>query len=222
MHCTVYADIKDGDYSELILRTESHNWNTEVFDKIALEPADYIGRTIEMHDRNASMNRDGTINYVNQNLTFTLPKSFIDLEDDLDDKDDTSIFVEMDADYNYVAGLMFCSYDSKLKKGADKEQITAEMQKYMGNFMREVIVSDITETTVAGLPAYTFNITGRYNRDFGPLSGREVRGRSALICNTDLKRELYAAALQAESSIYDVAPVFDHILSTASVVDQAQ
>ena len=93
------------------------------------------------------------------------------------------------------------------------------MEKFMGRFMHEVDVSDMSEITVAGFPAYTFNISGRYNRNFGPMSGREVRGRSAVILNESSKSELYVSALQIESRIYDISPVFEYMLGNAEYAE---
>ena len=219
LHCRVYADVKDNDYSELILRSNSHNWNTEVFDKIALEPDDYIGRTIETNDKNATMNSDGTLLYVNQGVAFTIPKSFIDFDDEFDEMDNSSAFLEIDADNNYAAGLLFYGYDGWNKMENDKDKVKDQMEKFMGRFMHEVDVSDMSEITVAGFPAYTFNISGRYNRNFGPMSGREVRGRSAVILNESSKSELYVSALQIESRIYDISPVFEYMLGNAEYAE---
>ena len=51
------------------------------------------------------------------------------------------------------------------------------------------------------------------------MSGREVRGRSAVILNESSKSELYVSALQIESRIYDISPVFEYMLGNAEYAE---
>ncbi len=217
MHCTVYADIYDNDYSELIMRSDSRNWNTEVFKKIALEPDDYIGRKIEMYDNAASMNSDGTISYVNQGMKFIIPKNFMDFEDDYDQANDISFFVVVDADVHYTAGLAFLGYATGLTPETKENRIMDEFHKNASNFLSEVSVSDLKPRLVADMPAYTVNVSGRYNKGFGPLSGLKVNGRSALILNNSTRGCIYISILQTDSRFYDINTDFEYILDSATV-----
>ena len=215
MHCTVYADLKKDDNRELILRSDSKNWNTEVFSKIDLAPSDYIGRTVELHNPNAALNSDGSINYINQGIEFTIPKTFIDLEDDFDKTEEIAAFIESDADTFFSSGMFFFGCPFSAARNEFDEGSSDIFDYFNISFLSESTVSGMEETTIAGYHSYTADISGRFNKGFGPLSGRKVTGKAAVILNTEAETIIYTALFQTDSKIYNSIPAFMEMLDKA-------
>ena len=63
MHCTVTATRADDSFFELIFRSDSINWNTEVFTRINLDPDTYINRKAESYDPAVTVLHDGQMTF---------------------------------------------------------------------------------------------------------------------------------------------------------------
>ena len=107
MHCLAYANIDNNDFSEILLRSDSKNWNPELFSRVNVSPSDYLKRNVESNDTLVSVEHDGSMTFTLDGLTFSIPKQFRDVEGDFDDDINTVSFVEVDVDSDYTSSLLF-------------------------------------------------------------------------------------------------------------------
>ncbi len=215
MHCTVYANLKDTDGSELILQSDSMNWNTEVFSKIDLKPSEYIERKVELHDPKATLNADGSIDYVMQDINFNIPKTFIDYEDDFDKTEDMSAFIETDVDDQFTSGLLFVKYPVPVTRIDFDRRYSSIFKLFNDGLLNESSITGINEATVAGYHSYTADVNGRFNKGFSILSGLRVSGKATLIHIPDTNTLVYTALFQTDSRKYDSIPSFEEMLENA-------
>ena len=53
LHCTVTSKI---DEKELLFKSDSANWNTELFTRLDVEPEQYLTKTLSTYDPKATLN----------------------------------------------------------------------------------------------------------------------------------------------------------------------
>lgn len=74
-HCDAYATIEKNDFSEILLRANSENWNAELFKRINVNPEDYTERAVESYDPSVTVNPDGTMSYTLDGYHLYNPKT---------------------------------------------------------------------------------------------------------------------------------------------------
>lgn len=210
LHCTVVADVDD---KELLFKSDSANWNTELFSKLDVEPEQYLTKALKTNDSNATLNYDGTITYNLDGITYTLPKSFIDYKDDFDDMEDCSAFIDQDLQSDYMSSVLFQSAaGAPLDESAAKEL----SEVFASGFYDNVAVTFCTPTVIAGYQAYLCEITGYLNEGFNKLQNHEISGYISIFYNTDTKNDTFIMMVQYSNRSTDNSSVFGEILKSAN------
>ncbi|MBR1670366.1 MAG: hypothetical protein IJ695_06665 [Butyrivibrio sp.] len=209
MHCIVTSKIDD---KELLFRSESANWNAELFTRLDVEPEQYLTKALSTYDPNATLNSDGTLTYQLDGISYTLPKSFIDLNDKSDKQDDWSAFVDNDAQANYVSTVLFYRSLGSFPKESD---VNNNVTDFASRFLNKAAIISCTATTVAGYPGYLCEVTGYLNKGFVALQNYEVSGYIAVFNNENTHKNNYVMFVQSSSRSIDNSDVFGDILKSA-------
>lgn len=204
LHCLAYADIATDDFSEMLLRADSLNWNAELFKRINVKPEDYIGRAVESYDSSVTVNPDGSMSFALDGITFAIPKQFRNPPNATEIAPTATAFVDNDIDADYASLLLFYQ---------DREPVE---ETFPDRFLENVEQGPLTETTIAGRSSKTCPVKGSLNTGFPTLSGIRLSGTLTIISNPNGKSVLYALMLQTENRTHDNSETFKEILNTAS------
>ena len=209
LHCTIYAETGSKD---LLFRSDSINWNPELFTKLNVSPDQYLTRALSTHDPDATLNRDGTITYTLDDITYTLPKTFVDFQDDFDEWDFCSAFIDNDPQSNYLGTILFYR-----KKGSSLSEGTATklITDFAPDFLNDSSVGSCTATTIAGHQAYICEVTGYLNQGFSMLQNYPVSGYIAVLYNESTGNNDFIMAIQNSDRDTDNSLVFGDILKSA-------
>ena len=209
LHCIVYADITE---NELIFKSNSLNWNTELFTRINVEPKDYLHQKLVTHDPNAILNIDGTITYSLDNITYIVPKTYLDYEDAFDHEADCSAFVEPNADLDYASTIMFYR-----ENGDNLSDINAEknIKKFALNFYDDVQIGKHENISIAHNSATLYNVTGYQNSGFQALQAMPVTGYIAVFYNNKSSHTNLIMFMQTDNREYDSSDAFLEMLKNA-------
>ncbi len=209
LHCTVEAKVDD---KELLFKSDSANWNTELFTRLDVSPKQYLTKKLSTHDKNATLNYDGTLSYTLDGITYTLPKSFIDLEDDFDTMENTSAFIDQDVQHNYLSSIVFQKLSGKsLDEESSKDAITT----FVSSFYNDITVSDCTATKVAGHNGYISEIGGYLNKGFSRLENYEINGFVVVFYNEKTSNDNFIMMVQSSNRDIDNTDIFGEILRAA-------
>ena len=180
LHCTVSASLNT---DELILKAEpmNINWNSEVFTKIYVSPSDYLERQVTPYDINATQNADGTMTLLFDDMSYIIPKEFIDLEDEFDDDTNCSMFINTDAQNDYVGTLVFYCESKSLSANDIDETMAAT---FTSRFLNGSTAAYYQSIQVNGFDASIFSVSGNLNEDFTLSEGIEFTGFLVAIDNT--------------------------------------
>lgn len=211
LHCTIFADIKDEDCLELIFKSDSSNWNTEVFNRIDVEPQQYLSREVKLYDQAAALNADGTMDFVMGDICFTLPKQYRDLEDPGDYNPDYSVFIDTDAQTDYVSGILF--YQEPYFN--DNKDASVMAKEFGVNFLNSVETGAAAEVVVAGKAAKSVEIRGVFNEGFGALDGLSVKGILVMIPDETSRNMLNVLMLETSNRPSQDGYKFEQIISEA-------
>jgi hypothetical protein len=209
MHCTVFAKI---DEKELIFKSDSINWNPEVFTRLNIEPEQYLTKLPSTNDPNATLNRDGSISYTNDGITYTLPKMFLDMKDEYDSIESTSIFIDEDVQSDYLASATFHSSEGRELTPTLAETLA---QTLASAFYKKTTVSNCTGIEIAGHRGYRFDLTGFLNKGFNPLEGYEIDGSIIVFYNESTGNNNYIMMVQTSNRALDDTVIFEEILQSA-------
>ncbi len=201
MHCLAYADIKDDDFSEIRLEADSLNWDAESFNRMKVDTKTYLKREFESHDPAVKVNRDGTMTFSLDGLSFSVPEQFRDTEDDFDFNNNAVAFAENDVDTDYVCSLLFYRDDGPIEDG------------FASRFLNNVKLGKSSKTTIAGREAVTRSFEGTLNTGFFSLIGIPQRGILTVITDPSGKSFLYVMMFQTPDRPIDNTEVFKKILS---------
>ena len=209
LHCTVVAKI---DEKELIFKSDSANWNTELFSKLDVEPDQYLTKALKTNDPNATLNYDGTLTYNLDGIEYTLPKSFIDMEDDFDNMDDCSAFIDQDVQTNYISSAFFYKLAGKtLDENSAKELVST----FASGFYDNISVDSCTATEIAGHQGYICEISGYLNEGFRALQNYEISGYIVVFYNEKTKNDNFIMLVQNSHRSTDNTSIFGDILKSA-------
>lgn len=203
MHCDAYAIVEKDDFSEIILRADSQNWNAELFNRINVKPEDYIGRAVESYDPEVTVNSDGTMSYTLDGVTFKIPKQFRNPPNVTVLGNNATSFVDNDVDTDFISVLLFY-----------RDKAPAE-ESFPNRFLENVEMEKQTDTTIAGRSAKTRVIRGSFNTGFPSMSGIRQVGTLTIITNPNEKSILYVLMLQTENRFFDNTEAFREILNSA-------
>lgn len=223
MHCTITADVQNNDFSSLIFRTPSANWNTEEFIKISAEPREYLLRKVLTYDDKLAINLDGTMTLTLGKYIFSIPKQFRDCDVEMPNSN-TSIIVDTNVDDHYTSGIVFYTEEDgtiptlllKQDKNIDTK-ITYTATSFSQRFFLnpDIALSEIT--TINDYPAYIYKIDGRFNKGFVDLAGYDVEVILTLIIDTDNKNVIYILFSQIPDKSIDNTEAYQGILSSFSL-----
>lgn len=209
LHCTVVAK---ADEKELIFKSDSANWNTELFTRLDVEPDQYLTKALKTNDPNATLNYDGTLTYNLDGIEYTLPKSFIDMEDDFDNMDDCSAFIDQDVQTNYVSTAFFYRLAGKtLDESSAKELVTT----FASGFYDNITVDSCIATEVAEHQGYICEISGYLNEGFRALQNYEISGYIVVFYNEATKNDNFIMLVQNSHRSIDNTNIFGDILKSA-------
>ena len=220
LHCTITAKLPEtglsaSEPSELIFRSESSNWNTEIFTRIDLSPEDYISRRISSNDPAVSVEADGSMTFSVEGITFTIPKWYRDPADDFDTMKNALSFIDNDLQTDYASSILFfsddCNADSLSRSESD-----ALAAAFAGRFLQTPAVSPAkAQSEIGGLPAFVYEISGLYNTGFQGFSGSSCSGLLTLVFIPQTQRILYVQMLYTDNRGYDPMPEYHQILTEA-------
>ena len=206
MHCDAYAIVEKDDFSEIILRADSQNWNAELFSRLNVKPEDYIGRAVESYNPEVTVNSDGTMSYTLDGVTFKIPKQFRNPPNVTVLGNNATTFVDNDVDTDFISVLLFY-----------RDKAPAE-ESFLNRFLENVEMEKQTDTNIAGRSAKTRVIRGSFNTGFPSMSGIRQVGTLTIITNPNEKSILYVLMLQTENRFIDNTEAFKEILNSAVVL----
>ncbi|SEA49558.1 hypothetical protein SAMN05216349_11455 [Oribacterium sp. KHPX15] len=210
LHCIIFAKIDDE--KELIFKSDSSNWNPELFTRINLEPEQYLTKIPATNDPKATLNRDGTISYTNDGTTYILPKMFMDFKDEFDSKEDSSCFIDQDTQSNYIASVVFhCSEGRELTL-----PLAEKLAQIFGSrFYENITISNSTKLEICGHQGYRFKATGYLNKGFNTWEGYEMDGSIIIFYNESTGNNNYIMMSQTSNRALDDTELFEDILKSA-------
>ena len=209
LHCTVSAKI---DEKELLFKSDSINWNTELFTRLNVEPEQYLSKALSTSDPNATLNYDGTIDYQLDGIAYTLPKSFIDFEDSFDSMPDSSAFIDYDVQSDYSSAVLF---HRALGKPLDENSASKNVSSFASSFFDQLSTDGCTATNVAGYDGYLVNVSGYLNKGFSRLQNYEVAGFVIIFYNSQTRNNNYIMMVQSSNRSIDNTAKFGDILKSA-------
>lgn len=209
LHCTVYSNT---DGTDLLFKSDSVNWNPEVFTRLNVEPDEYLTKALSTYDPYAKLNIDGTITYSLDGITYTIPKTFMDYEDEFDYDPDSSGFVEIDAQTDYAATLLF---HRKAEDELTQEEIKPNVFIFSTGFYNDVTVGDCQETSVAGHPGYICKVTGYLNEGYSALKDYAVEGYVIVFHNEQTSYTNYISYMRSSNRTLDSSEEFFKMIEAA-------
>lgn len=212
MHCTATADISKG-CNELILKSESRSWNSEVFDKISDSVEGYIKQPPSASE-NITVSADGTMFFQVNGMYFTVPKQFIDLSRAMPG---IYAFADVVSDENYCAGLLF-AYMDFIDNTTLPDRYSSHAEKFAGSFMTNVQTGYPHIVTINNIVSYCINVSGLLNEDFDKLENDIYSGQIYIIPSDNDKGAIYVMMIQTIAKHQDDQSVFNDIINSSSNV----
>ncbi len=214
LHCTVFSEITNDDFSELLLRSDSGNWNAELFKKISAKPKDYLTRTVSTHNPSVTVASDGTMHFELDGMEFYVPKYYCDFYDEASDTTDNGLyFINVDSEQGFISDLVFYSEDLTWTGINDQQSAARDAQDFCERFFEEVRLDRFVSASVAGHESYICDVSGTYNKGFQKLSGIPASGKLAVILDEQNNTITYLLFTQTENSVLDYSSDFDLVLS---------
>lgn len=213
LHCVITANISDNDFSELIFKSNSVNWNTEVFSRLNLDPYDYIKRNVESNDPLVQVNSNGSFSFSIEDINFTVPKQYRDLEDDFDDMKNCFVFVDTDAQTDYTSSIMFYSEKKLFPDLSFDKHSYDTLYNFCSRFIDDVEIGEVSTTDIAEKVSYRSTIHGFLNSGFSGLSGYQIDGN--IICIPKENSCLYILMIQSSDRQLNSNDLYDEILNSA-------
>lgn len=216
LRCTVTA-AADGDIDRLTFVSDSQNWQTEEFDRVDVDPEEYIKRRVMSYDSNVKVQDDGAMRCSLGGLSFTVPKYFCDIKDELDENTDITTFVSVDVDNDYAATLTFYADKTSYSRTLSQEKASSLAERFSAMFYADTAVAEGSKITVAGMPAYIFSFDAYYNQNYYAHTGYKIEGYIAVICNSSAKSMVYAMLEQHSGRNIDDREALLQILGTTEI-----
>ncbi len=210
LHCTIYADINA---DELIFKSDSINWNPEVFTKVNVSPEEYLTRKLTTYDPKGTLNIDGTITYEMDGISYVVPKTYADFDDYDFLGNDCSVFIDVDAQTDYSASILFYR-TSQADQAADDSEMD-KVRSFAARFYDDVSIGSFNEINIAGYNAHLYEVSGYQNEGFQNLQSYAVTGYYAIFYNSKASNMNIIAIMQNESRSIDNSEAFKSMLDNA-------
>lgn len=237
MHCDITANIKNG-FEELIFKSKSLNWNSEVFNKISNDAASAILDPPPSAVSYVTVTHSGEKQFVVDGIEFTVPKQFRagSLDDiqylqmgqntlgwnSVDEWDCPLLcFVDADAgesffDEGFISNIFFYPLIDTDAKTALNDPKTAAINTTK-NFLDKLQVNYTDTVNIAGRNCPLISINGLYNMGFGGLSDYIMTGYIVLLPIKDNTSIAVIQMLQRAGMKQDNSAIFEDILKTAVI-----
>ncbi|MCR5205460.1 MAG: protein kinase, partial [Lachnospiraceae bacterium] len=229
MHCDISAEVKD-DFSELIFRTDSLNWNTEVFQKISSNANDYILDPPPSPVKNVRVLSSGEKYIVYDNIGFTIPKQFAVFDHNqfvfpnkllqtmISDESDFTFFLDSDIG-NEDPADRFLAYIIAMQCIGNIDTVKQDPKEYAKSFMSSFLDSvQITYTeniTIAGRESLLICVSGLLNSGYGGLSSNITTGYWVIIPTSDENNIICIQMLQRIGTKHNDDECFRYVLEHA-------
>lgn len=220
-HCDITADI-DVNRPELIFKSTSANWNSEVFEKISDNAELYI---IDPPSKNKhiTMSHSGEASFTMNGLSFTVPKQFIYqvtysgslLADTLPiNSPNAFFFTDVNADNKFSAFVLAVGITTEVTNIYTKEGLTELIAE--GITKKYVVESSVTNLT-AGRNSTTTYIRGNVNEFFSAPTTMEYKGSISIISDEDDMPSTCLVMLQSIGTGNDDTEAFRQIMDSITV-----
>ena len=209
-HCTVTAELSNPE--EFILTSDSINWNPEQFTKIDISPDTYRDRLITSPDPKVTVQKNGELTFRLSNMDFTVPKHYVDYEDEFDRMEDALAFVSTNPQEDYIASLLFYQSPVENFSGLSPEESEVFARAFAEGFLSSTGLSEYKKTEVQGKPAHRFLIDGWLNNGFGSETGYDVKGEIVLVESDKEAPGLFILFLQTDNRNCDLKEEFENII----------
>jgi serine/threonine protein kinase len=237
MHCDITAQVKE-DYSELIFKTNSLNWNTEVFTKISSDANSYILDPPPKPNKNVTLLSTGEKVYNHEGIRFTIPKQFRAAGDDdvysmilgINSRDNSVThsdapmisLVDVDVGENdpseaFVASIT--SYSVYEKYDDIKNDPKSSALTHMSHFFDNVQVTYTEEIQIAGRESILVNVSGMLNSGFADLFNDIYTGYIIFIPTSSSDRVLILQMSQRVGTKNSDEDSFRFIIENAKPAD---
>ena len=145
-------------------------------------------------------------------MVFSVPKHYVDFEDEFDMMEDAMAFVSANPQEDYVASLLFYQSPVKDLSGLDPEESENFAQAFTDSFPGNTRLSEYEKTEVQGNPAHRFMMNGWLNKGFGAGTGYEAAGEIFLVESDEETPGLFILFLQTDNRDYDLKEEFEGIV----------
>lgn len=209
-HCTVTAELSNPE--EFVLTSDSINWSPERFTRIDVSPDTYRDRSITSPDPRISVQKNGDMVFGMNEMVFSVPKHYVDFEDEFDMMEDAMAFVSANPQEDYVASLLFYQSPVEDFSGLDPEVSENFARAFTDSFLGNTRLSEYEKTEVQGNPAHRFMMNGWLNKGFGAGTGYEAAGEIFLVESGEETPGLFIMFLQTDNRDYDLKEEFEGIV----------
>ena len=235
LHCDITADTKSG-FKELVFKSKSLNWNSEVFTKVSNDAASAILDPPPSPVKYVTLNRFGEKQFILDKILFSIPKQFrVGTFDDLeliqmgqntlawtsvdDWVDGMLCFIDGDAgesDYDeaFVSSIFFYPLADVSVEEAISDPKTIAVSTTQ-NFLDKLQVNYTDTVEVAGRTCPLVCVNGLYNSGFSGLSDYIMTGYIVLLPVKDDTGIVVIQMLQRAGMKQDNTVYFDKILEYA-------
>ncbi len=233
MHCDITASTKNG-FKELIFKTKSLNWNTEVFEKVSNDAESAIINPPPASNKYVLLNEYGDKQFILDNILFTVPKQFRvgSVEDfsaislgkntfykyGLDSKD-FLVFLDCDAGESlyseaFIAPIFIYKFSLQdIDKALQNPKDT--VSEYTGGFLDKLQINYTDTVDIAGRNCTIVSINGILNSGFGGLMDYIMTGYIVLLPAQDNSGMIFIQMIQRAGMKIDDIPLFNQILENA-------
>lgn len=210
MHCNVTADISKG-CDELILKAESRNWNSEVFDRISPDADMYIKQPPSA-SKNVTVSEDGTMFFSMKDLYFTVPKQLLDYSGG---NPDSFTFVDVVVDEDFCAGVLF-AFMENINIWELTDGYLSYAERFAGSFMTNLQTGYPHTVTVGDITSYCVNVSGLLNENFVGLENDIYSGQVYIVPDENSGGAIFVMMIQTIGKKQDDQDIFDGIINSAS------
>ena len=233
MHCDITAQVND-DFSELIFKTQSLNWNTEVFTKISSDADSYILDPPPKPNKNVTLLSTGEKVYEQEGIRFIIPKQFRAAgEDDIystmlgvNSRSNSFTYTELpmislvdidigenDPSEAFIASI--ASYSVYEKYDEIKIDPKSSALSHISSFFDNVQVTYTEEIQIAGRDSILVNVSGMLNSGFGELFNDIYTGYIIFIPTNEPNSVLILQMIQRVGTKNDDEASFRYIIENA-------
>lgn len=221
LNCVITADVEEEDFSTLVFRSDSGNWDEETFRKLPKVEPKYLNGALRSFDKAVTVLPDGQMSLTFDGIRFTVPKHYLDYRDSYDKDMNTVILSEADTDTIYYGSLLF--YNDAFAH-LDTLDVRLNFQgfakEFLYSFYYDVSLTDVKEETIAGRRAFTARFTGETNNGFSGATGLDAEGIVAFLVTGEGDHVLRLCFTQNADSVTDRMEEMERILYGAAPVTE--